>query len=376
MYGNLFNRLSVIMLGTTLLMASCRKDIQPPQVDLTQIDGYSRQVDAPTVRGLYVLNEGNMNQNKSSLDYLDLHSGLFTRNVFEAYNPEITKGLGDVGNDIQIYGGKMYIVVNNSNKVEVVDPSTVTRIKQLDVWQCRYVVFYKDHAYITSNGNYISVIDTTTLTETARIPTGRNPEQMAIVGNKLYVANSGGYSPPNYERTVSVINLDTRQELKRIDVAINLDRLALDPYGDLYVTSRGDYYTVPSRMYVIDTHADTVKKRFDFAASNITIHKDIAYIYAVAWSYITHSNTISYAKIDVKADTLLPSSFITDGTEKHIVIPYGILVDPDTEDVYVSDALDYLSPGILYCFDKNGKKKWSVETGDIPGHFVFLKNHQ
>lgn len=370
------NYLYRFLLCSLLLFMACRKDIVLPQVDSVDISGYSRPHDiTPTMQGLYVLNEGNMNMNKASLDYLDLTTGRYSRRLFEAYNPEVTKGLGDVGNDIHIYGSKMYIVVNNSNKVEVVDAATVTRIKQLNIRQCRYAVFYKGNAYITSNDGYVSVIDTASLTETARIKTGRNPEQMAISGNKLYVANSGGYSPPNYERTVSVINLDTQQELKRIDVAINLDRLALDPYGDLYVTSRGDYYTVPSRLYVIDTHTDTVKKQFDIAASNIFIHKDRAYIYSVAWSYITHSNTISYALINVKTDTLLSTQFITDGTDKQIVIPYGILVDPDTEDVYVSDALDYVSPGILYCFDKTGKKKWSVETGDIPGHFVFLKKN-
>ena len=42
---------------------------------------------------------------------------------------------------------------------------------------------------------------------------------MAIVGDKLYVANSGGYRVPNYDRTVSVIDLKTFTEEKKIDVA-------------------------------------------------------------------------------------------------------------------------------------------------------------
>jgi YVTN family beta-propeller protein len=368
---------STFLLIAILLQYACRKDLTPPRPDTTGIPGYSRaQIEQPTVQGLYLLNEGNMNMNKASLDYIDLRTGMYSRRLFEAYNPEITKGLGDVGNDIRIYGSKMYIVVNNSNKVEVVDASTVSRIKQVNVRQCRYAAFHKGYAYITSNDGYVAVIDTVSLTETARIPTGRNPEQLVISGDKLYVANSGGYSPPNYERTVSVIDLNTQREIKRIDAGINLHRLALDQYGDLYVTSRGDYYNVPSRLYVIDTHTDLVKKQFDIAASNICIHKDLAYIYSVAWSYITHSNTISYTLINVKDETVLGRSFITDGTDKQINIPYGIAVDPDTEDVFVTDALDYVSPGILYCFDKTGKKKWSVETGDIPAHFVFLKTNQ
>jgi DNA-binding beta-propeller fold protein YncE len=65
-------------------------------------------------------------------------------------------------------------------------------------------------------------------------------------------------------------------------------------------------------------------------------------------------------------------SFITDGTDKEIEIPYGIMVHPVTKDIYVTDAGNYVSPGMLYCFTKNGKKKWSVRTGDIPAHFALL----
>lgn len=367
------NRLYILL--CLISFTACRKGVVTPRVEMEMVSGFQRA--APPdgkIAGLYLLNEGNMNMNKASLDYLDLTTGMYNRRVFTAYNPEVTKGLGDVGNDIRIYGSKMYIVVNNSNKVEVVDAATVTRIKQLDINQTRYVDFYKNKAYITSNDGFVFIVDTATLNIEGKIKTGRNPEQLLVVGNKLYVANSGGYSPPNYEKTVSVINLDTQQEIKRITAGINLHRLAVDAYGDLYVTSRGDYYDVPSRMYVIDTHTDELKQVLDIAASNLCIYKDLAYIYSVEWSYITNKNTITYSLLDVKTEKLLDKSFITDGTDKKIKIPYGIAVDPDTEDVYVTDAKDYVSPGTLHCFDKEGKKKWSVMTGDIPAHFVFLKN--
>ncbi len=355
--------------------ASCRKGVVVPRVETQPVSGFRRA--APpggTITGLYLLNEGNMNMNKASLDFLDLRTGIYNRRVFTAYNPSVTKGLGDVGNDIRTYGSKMYIVVNNSNKVEVVDAASVTRIAQININQCRYVDFYRNKAYITSNDGYVAVVDTATLAVEGKIPTGRNPEELQVAGGKLYVANSGGYSPPNYEKTVSVIDLQTNKEIKRIEAGINLHRIAADAYGDLYVTSRGDYYGIPSRIYVIDTKTDEVKRTLNIAASNICIHKDLAYIYSVEWSYLTHSNTISYSLLNVKDETLLPRSFITDGTEKQIKIPYGIAVDPETEDVLVTDAKDYVTPGTLHCYDPQGKRKWSVTTGDIPAHFVFLSN--
>jgi DNA-binding beta-propeller fold protein YncE len=66
-------------------------------------------------------------------------------------------------------------------------------------------------------------------------------------------------------------------------------------------------------------------------------------------------------------------NFITDGTDKKIEVPYGIAVNPETREIFVTDAKDYVNPGRLYCFTPDGKKKWEVTTGDIPAHIVFTR---
>ena len=76
--------------------------------------------------------------------------------------------------------------------------------------------------------------------------------------------------------------------------------------------------------------------------------------------------------INVKDELVINQSFITDGTDKLITVPYGIAVNEETKDIFVTDAKDYVSPGTLYCFGKNGIEKWSVQTGDIPEHFAFM----
>jgi hypothetical protein len=362
-----------------MLIASCRKN---PQVTPEQVETIFPPNPTSVIKGMYLLNEGNMNQNKASLDYVDFLTGQYKRNIYSQANPDVTKGLGDVGNDIGIYGSKMYVVVNISNKVEVLDVKTAKRIAQINITNCRYVTFHNGKAYVSAylgtvgdpkapNG-VVDEIDTSALTITRKVTVGRQPEEMAIVGEKLYIANSGGYSPPDYERTVSVIDLASFTEIKRIDVAINLDRVKADKYGDLYVTSRGDYYSIPSKLFVIDTKTDQVKKTFDIAASNLWIDDDTAYIYSTEWSYTQQKNTITYGMINVKDETIINRSFITDGTDQKIAIPYGIIVNPITKEVFVTDAKDYVTPGTLYCFDAAGHKKWSVVTGDIPAHFALV----
>jgi DNA-binding beta-propeller fold protein YncE len=323
-----------------------------------------------------------MFMNKASLDYVDFTAGIYRRNIYSQANPEVTKGLGDVGNDIGVYGSKLYVVINGSNKIEVLNVKTGKRIQQIDITNCRYITFSRGKAYVSAylgqvggatvpNG-IVAEIDTTTLKEVRRVKVGREPEEMAVIGNNLYIANSGGYTPANYENTISVVNLETFVETKRIPVAINLHRLKADRFGDLYVTSRGDYLNVPSKLYVINTQTDQIKKVFEIAASNIVIDDDLAYIYSSIFNVITGKNTISYDMIDVKEEVQLSRKFITDGTDRSIKIPYGLAVHPLTKDVYVTDATDHVTPGVLYCFDFTGKKKWSVETGDIPAQFAFV----
>lgn len=335
-----------------------------------------------TVEGFYLLNEGNMNMNKASLDYYDYATGTYKRNIYGQANPDATLGLGDVGNDIAIYGSKLYSVINNSNKIEVMDAVTAKRLKVIDVKNCRYITFANGKAYASaydgevqlgenSPNGFIAAIDTTSLVITNTVKVGRQPEEMAVVGNKLYVANSGGYSPPDYERTVSVIDLKTFTKIKDIDVAINLHRLEADEDGDLYVSSRGDYYDTPSKLFVIDTKTDAIKKTFDIACSNITIVANKAYVIGSEFSYTTFDWSINYSMIDVKTETLLSESFLPKSVSDQIKTPYGLAVDPISLNVYITDAGDYVSPGKLYCIDKNGATKFTVITGDIPAHFAF-----
>jgi DNA-binding beta-propeller fold protein YncE len=374
----------IIIIVTLLLLTSCRKDVavfmnEDIPVDPPSPDGFA---------GFYLLNEGNMGSNKSTLDFFDYKTGVYQRNIYASVNPTVPKEMGDVGNDIRIYGGRLYAVINASNKVEVMNAKTAKRIGQIDVPNCRYIKFDKGFAYVTSyagpieiNPNYtqkgyVAKVDTATLTVVDKCIVGFQPDELEITDGKIYVANSGGYmgagNTEKYERTVSVIDLVTFKEDKRIDVAYNLHHIRADQRGDLWVTSRGDYKQLPSRLYFIDKTLQKVTDTLPVAVSNFYLDGDSLYTYSTEWSYVTYTNVITYGIINTRTREIATNSFISDGTDKMIEIPYGIMVDPASKEIYVTDAGNYVSPGILYCFTKDGKKKWSVRTGDIPAHFTLL----
>jgi DNA-binding beta-propeller fold protein YncE len=344
---------------------------------------------APDARpaGMYLLNEANMGSNKSSIDYVDFRNAYYVRNIYAERNPEVVKELGDVGNDIQIYGNKLYAVINCSHKVEVMDVRTCKRIGQVDIPNCRYIRFAKGKAYVSAYVGPVAIdpnaqlgavyeVDTASLAVTRKATVGYQPDELEVLGEYLYVANSGGYRAPDYDSTVSVVEIYGMKQIQKIPVGINLHRIRKDRYGKLWVTSRGDYNTIPSRLYVLDrkdknSKEMVVKDTLDIPCSEMYIQGDSLYFYSVEWNKQTERNTVTYGIIDVRTGQLVTDHFITDGTEQDIVIPYGICVHPTTGDIYVTDAKNYVSSGVLHCYDRHGKKKWSVRTGDIPAHMAF-----
>ena len=370
----------IIATAVAMALTSCREDdviFIPEEVQVSNPE-FSE------VGGFYLLNEGNMGSNKCTLDYYDFSTGIYTRNIYGNANPNVPKELGDVGNDLKVYGNRLYAVINCSNKVEVMDKSTAKRIGQVDIPNCRYIAFHKGYAYVTSYAGpvvidpeydqigYVAKVDTASLQVVAQCLVGYQPDDIEIVEDKIYVANSGGYRVPNYERTVSVIDIETFKVEETIDVDINLSRLVADKHGGLWIAIRGDYYQVESSLYCYDVRKRRIVKHLDVPVSNMCIEGDSIYVVSSAWSNVTMSNRVTFAVIDVVKQEPVSDNFITDGTEAEIKAPYGVSVNPISHDIYITDARNMVNPGYLHCYDRTGVRKWSVRTGDVPAHIAFL----
>ncbi len=366
----------------------CRKDelVIPAEYDVIPETPASDS----QVQGFYIVNEGNMGSNKCTLDYFDYFTGLYARNFYAERNPNVIKELGDVGNDIGIYGSKLYVVVNCSHKVEVMDARSGLRIGQVDIPNCRYIRFSRGRAYVTSYVGAISIgsdapkgavyeVDTTLLKVMNKVTVGYQPEEFEIIDNHMYVANSGGYRAPDFDSTISVVRLPDLKQIQQIPVGINLHRIKKDNQGKLWVASRGDKLKRRSQLYVLDRNAISgemeLTDTLDYACSNMAVYGNNLYFYATEWDNATQSNKITYGIIDTGTKELISTNFITDGTDKGISIPYGIAIHPETGDILLTDAKNYVSSGTLYCFNPSGKLRWKIRTGDIPAHIAFLKKY-
>ena len=369
-----------------IALTSCRGDeiIFPAEYEKLPIEVRSELSFAPNEPiGMYLLNEGNMGSNKATIDYLDFCNGIYIRNIYGERNPNVIKELGDVGNDIQVYGNRLYAVINCSHKVEVMDLRTCRRIGQIDIPNCRYIRFHGDKAYISSYVGPVSIdpnaqlgaifeVDTATLRITRKVTLGYQPEEFEIIGDYLYVANSGGYRAPDYDSTLSVVDLTDFRQVKKIPVCVNPHRVRKDHYDRLWITSRGDHKDVQPQLVYLQPLHSTPYTLHQTSPSEMVIVGDSMYYYGTHWSDETMSNQITYGVFDIRYPISDIRSFITDGTEQNIKIPYGIQVNPYNGDIYITDAKNYVSSGQLHCYSREGKKKWSVRTGDIPAHMCFV----
>ncbi len=369
-----------MILAATALLTGCRGDLYVEPSTPTDVD----EGRITSVAGFYLLNEGNMGSNRASLDWMDEASGRYIRNIYNERNPSTVKELGDVGNDLKIYGSKMYATINCSHKLEVMNAADARRITHIDIPNCRYIAAAGGYVYVSS---YISPVqmdphaplgtvfkvDTLTMKVVDRVDVGYQPEEMAVASGKLYVANSGGYRKPNYDRRVTVIDLGSFRVLGNIDVDINLHRLRSTGQGRILVSSRGNNSTIPSRLHVIDTATDHVTASIDVPVTNLAIKGDSAYIISSGINEYTGKSAVTYNILDLNTLEVVDNRIIKDGTEAAIRLPYGIAIHPVTGEILITDARNYVSSGRLHCYTPDGILKWSTTTGDIPAIITFLK---
>ena len=214
---------------------------------------------------MYILSEGLFNQNNSSLARYSFNQQKRTSNYFSANNQ---RGLGDTANDMAIYGNKIYIVVKVSSTVEVMDYTTGKSIRQIQMLRDngssrhpRSIAFDKDKANVCSFDGTVARIDTTSLEIEAIITAGRNPDDICVQNNKLYVSNSGSqdYSGPGVDNTVSVNDIMTFKETKKIEVGPNPGKILPGLEDAVYVVTQGaDIEAGDYHLVRIDSRTDVV----------------------------------------------------------------------------------------------------------------------
>lgn len=379
------NRFSSFVLTAAVILTGSCMNSKPPVGVLPEPGELGR---------LYILNEGVMGMGNSSIDFYDFADGTYVTDAFPAANPDVTLGLGDTGNDLAVYGGKLWAVMNGSDLVEVMDASTMEHIRAIDVPACRDIAFSGRYAYVTSWAGNVSDdgdrtgmvyrIDINSLSIAGTVEVGYQPEDIAVLDGKIYVANSGGMTD-GYDNRLSIIDEESFSLERAVEIAANICDIAPDAYGRLWISSPGDYYSVHSGIYVYDTVSGTVLK--SEPGANIlpewindirvsSMYSTGSHLWVLGneneWDYTAGAGKYCLYTIDCQALTMTRTELSRTGAES-IYNPYGIWVSPDEKTIAITDAASYTEPGYILFLDANLNFVSSFQTGFLPGHFAVLE---
>ena len=351
--------LAAVVLG---LCAACNDDEEetlPPTLPPSE-----------TTHGCYVLNTGNWGGNDATIQYFDAENFSIGGDLFGSANGT---ELGDLGQDLCLYGSKLYATVSGSSKLEVMDRDCRV-IKTISLTaddgtpvEPRYMTACGGCVYFTAYDGTVSRLDTASLEVTGRVAVGDHPEALTNANGKLYVNISG------YGTGATVAVVDVASFTKTKDIAVKLNPYTQCFTGDdgyVYTMSNGNYAGSPGMsedQYVygtlqrIDPATDTVEDvcRATFAAN----HGDKMYVlYSEYYLPETKRAFVLDLKTGEETDFLNLGDFSS---------PNAIGVNPSTGDVYVADT-PYGVNSTVRVYDAQGKLKNTFEAGYSTSKFVFI----
>ena len=385
-----YKSLLAVLAGITLLYG-CSKDTAPGYAGVEIAAGEA--IDGGGFKKLLILNEGSFPSANSTLDVLDFSAKSYTTGAFAKANPNQLMGLGSTGNDIRMIEGNLWIAMNGSNQVHVVRPSDFKLISSIEVPNPRKIAYSNGTVFVTSyNGavyggsiqkGLLFTFNALDFSPMWDAETGCQPEGVGISGKYAFVANSGGF---NYvhENTVTSYDIESGEQGSEIVVAGNLNELAVDSDGKVWVSSYGEatwtddgtgnwvqHSSEPQSLHVIDGGMASQPGDVSSVHCNkMTLSSD-GYIYAFGNdAEMSDGYDICLYKVSTSDGSVQKVRFAD--TEMSVVsYPYGILVNPSNGDIYIADA-SFTGPSRVYCFSKDYKLRWNVTSGTGSAHMLLI----
>jgi hypothetical protein len=320
------------------------------------------------LKGVFICNEGAFGQGNGSISFSNSDSGTFSLDIYQAAN---NLPLGDVAQSIALYDNRAFIAVNNSQKMEVVSLSNFKRITTIQgLSSPRFFLgngskgyisdWISDNVYVLNLSNY-QIIDT--------IHTGSGPEEMAIVNNKLFVCNSGGFGD---DSTITVVDINSNSVITTITTPLNPSSIKLDKDGNIWALCKGslgsDFTPTPDdaagSLIQINPSTNTIEQQFTFAYNSHPIKmqinktKDELFFLDGEYGYAGEIKKLSIYAATQSPATIVSSSF------------YGLGINPTTNEIYAGRG-DFSGRAYVLRFTSDGTLIDSVLAGIAPNGFAF-----
>ncbi len=320
-------------------------------------------------KGVFITNEGNFNSGNASVTFYDLETQAVQEKIFETAN---NQSLGDVLQSMTVIEDKAYLVLNNSQKVEVVNLNDFSSVGTIgDLITPRYLTPVNETTAYVSDifGAAISVVDLTSQQEMAKIPFGSASEEMVKISNEMFVAQpSLSINTKKSSNQIFVINTNTNQVMDSIQVGYNPSEIEVDANNKLWVICNGERnFGQPDKLgglYKVNPNTREVELALPFTDSPVS--------FAPRLVMNGEKDKLYFLKLDVfelSIDaTALPTTPIIPANDREI---YGIGVNPSNGNIYIGESGNFVQRGTVTIHDSNGNELSSFRAGVGVNGFYF-----
>lgn len=334
------------LLCALLLLANCKKiEVRDPRKPKTP--GESTYL-------VYITNEGNFQSVNSDVTRYDPKDGDLDKDYYALQNNGLKPG--DVCQSLTYTGEFVYLVMNNSARIEKVRAQDFRKAGSLTgLTSPRYLVVKEDKGYVSDlYADKVSEIDLSTGSITKQIPLKGWTEEMLVTGDTLWITNL-------HSEYVYLADINTGAIRDSIKTGYASASIRKDKNGNVWILSQGDQMTgkppVLTKINVRDRSSMDISLPAGSVKLKINGQGDQLYFIANG-IYRMHIN-----------DGQAPSSPWIEKNGRNI---YGIGIDPFNEDVYISDAHDFVSEGTIYHYTKNKTLVRTFKAGINPADFYFF----
>jgi len=334
------------------LIVSCSKQEVGPQCPSceTEIVAVSKTV--------LIGCEGNFGWGNASISVYDAEEKSVQQNLYQNVNGT---ALGDVLQSFHLFEGQLYTVLNNSGKIVILDTAAYTYQGEIaGMTSPRYMLgLQPSKAYVTDlYSNVIHIVNPTTNAVTGSIATNHWTEQIYQfdASDKVYVC----VMDTNW---VFVIDPQSDIITDTIFVAKSPSGIVQDAQNKLWILCTGGISQEQAKLYQYDIATQVIIQTFTFqnladSPNNLRINTAGTQLYFLNGSLQTMATTATNLPL---GNAINPNSAIF----------YGMNMHPTTSDIYITDAIDYVQPGLVYRFDSLFNPLDTFQTGIIPQAICF-----
>ncbi len=302
--------------------------------------------------GIFVCNEGNFQWANASLGFYNTNTGSMQDDIFKSNNQ---RSLGDVLQSICLLQNKVYLVVNNSQKIEVVDSKTFKSTATISGFNSpRYMLPISDQkAYVSDlYEKAIWIVDLLQQKISGKIAIPSWTEEMVVSGNKAFICGRSS-------SFVYVVNTQTDALMDSIAIGYGAQNMLTDKEGKIWVLCVGQN-PIPAQLHCI--HPSTgIEKSFSLPAGSNPSHL----VCNTAKTIIYWINTDIYA-MAIYANQL-PTKALVAAAGRNF---YGLGFNGIQSEILASDAKDYVQKSEVYRFDTLGLNLGSFKAGTNANYFL------